>query len=66
MHATVTLHSTGFTVFAGEATKDVGNSSTYRVMEYEYMSEEEYPDVLHDYTGFMLQKYIPGAFSKFP
>ena len=42
----------------------VPDNSTYQVMEYEYMSEEEYPDVLHDYTGFMLQKYIPRAFPK--
>lgn len=40
----------------------VPDISTHQVIENEYMSEEEYPEVLKDFTGFMLRKYIPRAF----
>jgi len=40
----------------------VPDFSTYQVIENEYMSAEEYPELIHDFTGFMLRKYIPRAF----
>ncbi len=40
----------------------VPDFSTYQVMEYEYMTQEEYPELLSDFTGFMIRKYIPRAF----
>ncbi|SHJ13230.1 uroporphyrinogen decarboxylase family protein [Parasporobacterium paucivorans] len=40
----------------------VPDFSTYQVKEYEYMTQDEYPELLKDYTGFMLRKYIPRAF----
>ena len=36
--------------------------STFQVMEHEYMREDEYQEVLQDFTGFMLRKYIPRAY----
>ncbi|SHI85332.1 uroporphyrinogen decarboxylase family protein [Parasporobacterium paucivorans] len=40
----------------------VPDFSTYQVKEYEYMTQEEYPELLTDFTGFMIRKYIPRAF----
>ena len=40
----------------------VPDQSTFQVMEFEYMKEDEYPEILQDFTGFMLRKYIPRAF----
>ena len=38
--------------------------SSHQVIEHEFMAPEEYPELLEDYTGFMLRKYIPRAFPK--
>lgn len=40
----------------------VPDFSTHQVIEREFMSQEEYPEFIRDYTGFMLRKYIPRAF----
>lgn len=40
----------------------VPDFSTHQVIENEYMDAEEYPELLKDFTGFMLRKYIPRAF----
>ena len=40
----------------------VPDFSTHQVIEQEYMSQEEYPEFIGDFTGFMLRKYIPRAF----
>lgn len=40
----------------------VPDFSTYQVHEREYMNQDEYPEVLNDFTGFMIRKYIPRAF----
>jgi hypothetical protein len=40
----------------------VPDLSTYQVMEFEYMKEDEYEEILQDFTGFMLRKYIPRAY----
>ena len=36
--------------------------STHQCFEFEYLQEDEYPELLRDFTGFMLRKYIPRAF----
>lgn len=41
----------------------VPDFSSHQVIEHEYMSPEEYPEMLGDFTGFMLRKYIPRAYS---
>ena len=41
----------------------VSNISSHQVIEHEYMLPEEYPELLNDYTGFMIRKYIPRAYS---
>lgn len=41
----------------------VSNYSSHQVIEHEYMTPEEYPELLTDFTGFMLRKYIPRAFN---
>lgn len=33
--------------------------STHQCFEFEYLQEDEYPELLRDFTGFMLRKYIP-------
>lgn len=40
----------------------VADFSTHQVIEREFMSQEEYPELIGDFTGFMLRKYIPRAF----
>jgi len=37
----------------------VPDTSSHQVHELEFMSQEEYPEMLRDFTGFMLRKYIP-------
>ena len=41
----------------------VPNISSHQVIEHEYMLPDEYPELLNDYTGFMIRKYIPRAYS---
>lgn len=40
----------------------VDNYSSHQIEEYAFMEPEEYPELLRDYTGFILHKYIPRAF----
>ena len=40
----------------------VDKYSTHQINEIVLMEQEEYPELLADYTGFMLRKYIPRAF----
>lgn len=42
----------------------VSDYSTHQIEEYAFLEPEEYPELLRDYTGFMLRKYIPRAFPK--
>ena len=46
----------------GRPGTSVPDFSTHQVIENEYMDESEYPELLKDFTGFMLRKYIPRAF----
>ena len=46
----------------GRPGTSVPDHSTHQVIENEYMDAEEYPELLKDFTGFMLRKYIPRAF----
>ena len=40
----------------------VPDTSSHQVIEREFMTQEEYPEMLGDFTGFMLRKYIPKAY----
>ncbi len=40
----------------------VSDYSSHQVIELELMTQEEYPEMLGDFTGFMLRKYIPRAY----
>ncbi|MBO4352693.1 MAG: hypothetical protein J5818_04280 [Eggerthellaceae bacterium] len=40
----------------------VPDESIYQVLEPELMMEDEYDELLGDFTGFLLHKYIPRAF----
>lgn len=44
----------------------VSDYSSHQVLENEYMTAEEYPEMLDDFTGFMLRKYIPRAYKNLP
>lgn len=46
----------------GKPGTKVEDNSTHQVLEFEYMHQDEYEEMLHDFTGFMLRKYIPRAF----
>jgi uroporphyrinogen-III decarboxylase len=40
----------------------VPDFSTYQVLEREYMSQDEYDELIKDYWGFIFKKYIPRAY----
>ncbi len=40
----------------------VSKYSSHQVIEREMMLPEEYPELLSDFTGFMLRKYLPRAY----
>ena len=40
----------------------VSKYSSHQVLEREIMEQEEYPEMLNDFTGFMLRKYVPRAY----
>lgn len=40
----------------------VSDYSSHQVIEREFMTPEEYPEMLNDFTGFMIRKYIPRAY----
>ena len=40
----------------------VSDYSSHQVIEREFMTQEEYPELLSDFTGFMMRKYIPRAY----
>jgi len=40
----------------------VTNTSSYQYIEQEFMAQEEYDELLSDFTGFMFRKYIPRAY----
>ena len=46
----------------GRPGTSVDRYSTHQIHEIAFMEQEEYPELLSDYTGFMLRKYIPRAF----
>jgi len=40
----------------------VPNTSSYQFIEQEFMAQDEYDELLSDFTGFMFRKYIPRAY----
>ena len=46
----------------GRPGSKVDKYSTHQIHEIAFMEQDEYPELLSDYTGFMLRKYIPRAF----
>jgi len=46
----------------GKPGTSVNRNSTHQINEIPFMEQDEYPELLSDYTGFMLRKYIPRAF----
>ena len=46
----------------GKPETSVDKYSTHQIHEIVLLEPEEYPELLSDYTGFMLRKYIPRAF----
>ena len=41
----------------------VSNYSSHQVLEHAYLQPEEYGELLGDFTGFMIRKYIPRVYS---
>jgi hypothetical protein len=41
----------------------VPDNSTHQIIEQEFMTQDEYPELLKDYTGFMIRKFIPRAYA---
>lgn len=51
-----------FLDWPGRPGTTVSNYSTHQILERELMMPEEYPELLRDFTGFMIRKFIPRAF----
>ena len=56
------IAGTKYIDWPGRPGTTVKDNSIYQVHEYEFLEQEEYPELLNDFTGFMLRKYIPRAF----
>lgn len=48
----------------GKPGTSVSDHSSHQVIEREFMTQEEYSEMLNDFTGFMIRKYIPRAYPK--
>jgi hypothetical protein len=59
------LSGFNFLDWPGRPGTAVSDYSTHQILEKEYMTPEEYPELLKDFTGFLLRKYIPRAFDSF-
>ena len=46
----------------GRPGTSLSDYSSHQVLEREYMTDEEYPEVIHDYTGYILTKLLPRAY----
>lgn len=46
----------------GRPGSNIDQYSTHQINELVLLEQNEYPELLSDYTGFMLRKYIPRAF----
>ena len=42
----------------------VDDLSTYQVIEHEFMDQDEYDELISDYTGFVFRKFIPRAYTE--
>lgn len=56
------IAGTTYIDWPGRPGTSVPDTSIYQVHEHEFLLQEEYPEMLNDFTGFMLRKYIPRAF----
>ncbi|MGI6109390.1 MAG: uroporphyrinogen decarboxylase family protein [Eubacteriaceae bacterium] len=57
------LAGTALIDWPGRPGTKVDDYSTHQVIEQEFMQPEEYSELLDDYSGFMLKKFIPRAFT---
>jgi hypothetical protein len=46
----------------GRAGTPLPDDSIYQMFEIEYLKEDEYDELLGDYTGFILRKYLPRSY----
>jgi hypothetical protein len=46
----------------GRVGTPLSDESLYQMFEIEYMKEDEYDELLSDYTGFILRKYLPRSY----
>jgi len=53
----------GMIDWPGRPGTKVPDHSSWQVIEQEYMAQDEYDELISDYTGFMLTRYIPRAFA---
>jgi len=47
----------------GRVGSPLGDDSLYQMLEIEYLKVDEYDELLRDYTGFILHKYLPRSFA---
>ena len=57
------LAGSGMIDWPGRPGSIVSKYSSHQVIEHEYMLPEEYPELLGDFTGFMIRKYLPRAYT---
>lgn len=57
------LAGTKYIDWPGRPGTRVADTSIFQVHEYEFMEQDEYSEMLGNFTGFMLHKYLPRAFT---
>lgn len=56
------LAGTKYIDWPGRPGTRLPDHSIFQVTEYEFLEEDEYDELLGDFTGFILHKYLPRAF----
>jgi hypothetical protein len=56
------IAESGMIDWPGKPGTIVPEHTTYQVIEQEYLLQEEYDDLIKDYSGFMINKYLPRAY----
>lgn len=56
------LAGTSVLDWPGKPGTKVSDDSIYQVLERDLMKDDEYDEMLNDFTGFLLHRYIPRAF----
>ena len=49
--------------WAGQPGSNIDKNSMHQYLEDQYLAHDEYPEMLSDYTGWLMRKFLPRGFS---